>query len=155
MKKILTAVLLVSLLGLCMLIPGYTEPDRLYANIIFTVFKLDNWPQNAERTLNLPIPQIFEESWIHAYLSLDISEGNRQMKVIDKDDFRFELAAESLYKLSIRVIEKEQDRFYFEHQRPSSASYIFYGPDSRTYLMKVLYSTGSHPVGPLGPGIRR
>ncbi len=155
MKKLLAAWILANLLAFSMLSAGHREPERLYANIIFTVFRFDHWPQNVEHTLNLPLPQIYEESWIHAYLSLDITDGHSRIKAIDKDDFRFEVAAESLYKLSLRVIENGGNRFYFEHHRPSTACYLFYGMDSRIYLLKVLFSSGDHPVGPLGPGIRR
>ena len=155
MKKILAAGILMSLFVFSILPAGQTKSEPLYANIVFTVFKLDNLPQNVERTLNLPIPQVFEESWIHAFLSLDISGSSRQVKTIDKEDIRFEIAAGSIHNLSIHVFEKDQTRFYFEHHRPSTASYIFYGPDSVVYLMKVLYSIGNHPVGPLGHGIRR
>ncbi len=155
MKKLLAAGILASLLTLNLLSEGPGEPERLYANIIFTVFRFDHWPQNVERSLNLPIPQVYEESWIHVYLSLDITDGRRQAKAIDKEEFRFELAAESLYNLSLRVIENGCSRFYFEHHRPSTACYLFYGMDSRIYLLKVLFSTGEQPVGPLSPGIRR
>ena len=155
MKKIFAAGILFSLLALNTLPAGRGEPERLYANIIFTVFKLDHWSRDIERTLNLPIPEVFEESWIHAFLSLDITDSIRQVKTIEKEDIRFDIGAGSLRSFSIQVFEKNRSRFYFEHHRPSSASYIFYGSDSRIYLMKVLYSTGDRPVGLVGPGIRR
>lgn len=153
-KKIFSAVL-ICMIGCGIMLSQDKNPDRMYANLVFTVFELDDLETEIASKLKMPIPEVHSKSWIHAYYSLDLSEGRLPKETIEKRDFRFILSAESQSKLSIKVMYKNQDRFYFEHCKPSSAYYIFYGENCRAYFMEVVFTTADHPIGPLGPGIRR
>ena len=98
---------------------------------------------------------VFTESWLHDFFSLELIEGKSQTKVIEKEGLRLVFKTLPPRRLLVQISYQEQERFRFEHQRPSSAHYIFYGPDSRAYLLEVLFTTANHRIGPIGPGIKR
>ncbi len=155
MKKEIFPVLVLSLAAFCSLILNAENPDRLYANCVITVFKLDNLEGDVVSKLKMPIPEVYTKSWLHTSLSLDITAEKPQIEMLEKEDLSFILSAESPGKLSIKVMDKNQARFSFEHCNPSSAHYIFFGPNSRAYLMKVVFTVADHRMGPMGPGIKR
>ena len=155
MKKAIYAIIMMGIVALGALSALEGNQERIYANLVFTVFELDDVKTDIASKINMPIPEVYTQSWIHHQFSLDISEGELQKKTIEKDNFCFVLTAESQNKLSIQVKYLKQERFYFEHREPSTAHYIFYGPDNCAYLMEVLFTTSDHRTGSMGPGIRK
>lgn len=154
MKKILLACSM-SLVAFSVLFARIEERKDLVANVIFTVYELaDAKPEIASR-LHTPSPERYSESWIHDYIFLEFKAGSTANKMIEKEGFRFLIEAEAPGRLSVRISYQDQEWFRFEHNKPSTVHYIFYGPDSRVYLAEVLFTTANHRIGPIGPGIRR
>jgi hypothetical protein len=153
MKKMTMTVM--TLLLLVLMAGAEPHGERQYANLGFTVWQLDNGAKEAIDRINTPIPEVFRESWIYEFVSMDITEGKAVTKVVEKDGLRFVLIAEPNKKLTIHVIEKEKDLLRIVLCRPSTIDTIFYGSESRTYLIEVTYTVGSHPIGLLSPGIRK
>jgi len=155
MKMKIFLALVLSLMAFSLLSAEENHPKQLYANLVFTVFELDDVKTDIASKIDIPIPEVYTQSWIHTHVSFDIADGTARKKVINKEEYRFILSADSEKNLSIQIMHKNQDRFYFEHRQPSTAHYIFYGPDNRVFLMEVLFTTANHRMGPIGPGIRK
>jgi len=151
MKKTILAATLIIVLGLGL--GADMGKELYYANISFVVWKLNNGPHEAAKVIGTPMPKVFKDSWIYDLVSIDVSDDNPNMKILEKDGFRFILTAESGDLLKILVFEEEKEIFRFVHKRPSTANYIFYGSDGMTYLIEVTYTKDNHPVGLLSPGI--
>jgi hypothetical protein len=151
MKKMLVTTFMVLLIGL----GSWTEAreESHYVNLSFTVWKLENGPSEAARRINTPIPEVFKESWICEFLAFEIAEGKPASKELSKDGFRFVLTAEYKGRLTIRVYEKEKELFRFIHNRPSTVNTIFYGADSRAYLIEATHTADNHPIALVPPGI--
>jgi ATP:corrinoid adenosyltransferase len=88
-------------------------------------------------------------------LTFDVTDGKTATRVVEKEGLRFVLTAEPKGKLTIHIFEKEEELFRFVHTRPSTVDIIFFGSESRTYLIEATYAVGGHPIGLLSPGIRK
>jgi hypothetical protein len=151
MKKTLTGVTIV--LMSCLGSWSETHEERQYVNLSFTVWQLKNGVAEAALRINTPIPEVLKESWICDFVSFDVTDGKAATKVVEKDGFQFVLTADYKDRLTIQVCEKKEEQFWFVHNRPSTVNYIFYGINSRTYLIEVTYTADNHPTGLLSPGI--
>lgn len=151
MKKMTMTVM--TLLLLILLAGAEPHGERQYANLSFTVWQLENGAKEAVNRINTPIPEVFRESWIYEFVSMDITDGAAVNKVVKKDGLRFVLTAGTNNKLSIQVLEKENELLQIVLSRPSTVDTIFYGSGNRPYLIESTYTTGNHPIGILSPGI--
>jgi hypothetical protein len=154
MKKILL-ISLVTLMAMGISFAKTEIQGRLIANVSFTVHELGDVKAEIASKLHIPSPEVYTESWIHEFFSLQLVEGKSETKAIEKEGLCFVFRAYAPSRLSIRISYQNQERFRFEHQIPSSVHYVFYGPDSRAYLLEVLFTTADHRIGSIGPGIRR
>jgi hypothetical protein len=127
--------------------------ERQYVNVSFTLWQSKAEPEELARMINIPIPRLYRDSWHHDLVSLDVSDGKAHTKIFTKDKFRFVLTAEGENRLTLQVIEKNKEIFRFIHNRPSTADYIFYGSDHKTYMVELTYTKGNYPIGLLSPGI--
>ena len=93
MKKIILTATLIIVLGLGL--GADMGKELYYANISFVVWKLNNGPHEAAKVIGTPMPKVFKDSWIYDLVSMDVSDGNPNMKILEKDGFRFILTAES------------------------------------------------------------
>ena len=151
MKKMLIAVVMV--LFFCLGSWSETSEKPHYVNLSFAAWQLENGAAEAVHKINTPIPEVFRDSWICDFVTLDVTDGKPSTKVVEKDGFRFVLTAKYKDRLTIQIIEKEKELFRFVHNRPSTVNYIFYGSDHKTYLMEATYTADNHPIGLLSPGI--
>jgi len=151
MKKMLIAVVMV--LFFCLGSWSETSEKPHYVNLSFAAWQSKWGPTETARMINTSIPIVLRDSWCHDLVSLDVSDRKPQIKVFEKEDFRFVLTAEYKAQLTIQVFEKEKELFRFVHNRPSTVNYIFYGSDHKTYLMEATYTADNHPIGLLSPGI--
>jgi hypothetical protein len=151
MKKKNLALIVVFFWGLAS--QAETQKEPLYINLSFTVWQLENGFEEAVYRVNTPVPKVFKESWIYDFIAFDISGKKPVTKTIEKETTRFVLTAEHNHHLTIRVFEKEKERFSFTHNRPSTANYFFYGENNRPCFIEVFYSVNSNPIGLLSPGI--
>jgi hypothetical protein len=151
MKKMLLTTVMVLLISLVSW--PETRQERHYVNLSFTVWKLKNGPSEALRRINTPIPEVFRESWICDFMAFDVTQGKPASRELNKDGLRFVLTAEPHGKLTIQVYEREKEVFRFVHNRPSTVNTIFYGANSRSYLIEATHTAGSHPIGLVSPGI--
>jgi hypothetical protein len=152
MKKMLIPVALILLIS-----PGTwseTQKARQYVNLSFIVWRLENGAEEAISRINTPIPELFKESWICEFVTFDVSDRKAATKIVEKAGLRFVLTADFKDRLTILVYEKENELFRFIHNRPSTANYIFYGSDHKTYLMEAAFTSDNHPIGLLSPGIK-
>ena len=153
MKKM--AMALMTLLLLTLISWADAIEERKYVNVSFTVWKLENGAKKAALRINTPIPEVFRESWIYEFVSMDITEGKAVTKAMEKDGLRFVLTAEPNKKLAIHVIEKEKDLLRIVLCRPSTIDTIFYGSGCKTYMIELFYSADDHPIGVFSPGIMK
>jgi hypothetical protein len=153
MKKM--TMTLIMLLMLALIAGAETHEERQYINLSFTVWQLENGAKEAITRINTPIPEVLRESWIHDFVSLDITDGIAVTKVVENDGLRFVLIAEPNIKLTIQVFEKEKELFRVIHNKPSTVDTIFYGSDRKTYMMELTYTADNHPIGLVSPGIRK
>ena len=151
MKKMMLATVMVLLIVLGSLTE--THEERHYVNLTFTVWKLENGPSDFARRINTPIPEVLRESWICNFMSFDVTDGKPSSRELIKEGLRFVLTAEIEGRLTILAYEKEKELFRFVHHRPSTVNTLFYGADSRAYLIEATHTADNHPMGLVSPGI--
>lgn len=151
MKK--TAMALITVLLLALISWAGSREEQQYVNLNFIVWQLENGAAEAARRINTPIPEVFKESWICDFITLDVTSGKAATKVMKKGGLRFVLTAENKDRLTIQVYEKEKELFRLIYNRPSTVDTIFYGSDNKTYMIELTYTANNHPVGFLSPGI--
>lgn len=133
-------------------IPAKAE-DFQFANISITVWRLENSPAEACAKMNTPIPDVFRSSWLYKTMVFKLEPDSEHKKVFSRSDYSFVLNITADRILVINILAKHKELLEFAHKRPSSAKYIFYGENSRPYMLEVLYTLDSRPVPLFTPGI--
>ncbi len=153
MKRIALTAAMILALGFG--IWGSCSKKPAYGNISFSVWRLDSDYGNLNSAIKAPVEKSIKESWIFETVSFISADKDTNKKAFTKKDLTFYLIMESDEGLLIKISEKGEHRFTFKHHKASSASYIFHGIDFVPYLIRVTFTTGDHPIGIIGPGIRK
>jgi len=151
-RTFLTAVILM-LFGFS--IWGESNEKPRYGNIFLSVWRLDSDYGNITTAITSPIENTIKESWLFESIVLELDKPNSREKIITKDSFKFNVSVEANGMLLITISENTRNILSFKHHRPSSAEYILYGSDFAPYLINVTFTVNDHPIGIIGPGIRK
>ena len=153
MKRMFLTAVILMLFGFC--IYGESVEKPRYGNIFLSVWRLDADYGNITTAINAPIEKTIKESWLFESIILELDKPNSPEKIITKDSFKFHISAEANGMLLITISENTRNILSFKHHRPSSAEYILYGSDFVPYLINVTFTVNDHPIGIIGPGIRK
>lgn len=153
MKRMFSTAVLLMLFVFCIWGESYEKPR--FGNIFLSVWRLDTDYGNISAAITSPIKKTIKESWLFESIVLDLDKPNSPEKIITKERFKFHVSVKSDGILLITISENSRNILTFKHHRPSSAEYILYGSDFAPYLINVTFTVDDHPIGIIGPGIRK